>query len=115
MKYTINIELDNNNFSDAVMHINNAKQTGYFDSYHVREMNSEYDGELEPIIVLTFESEANVTSMVPLIERWCKDMNQIYIAMQLEDKDNNTFGALIYDTNFRGHKVQFDSRYFLNN
>jgi len=115
MKYTINIGLHNNNFSQAVMHINNAKQTGYFDNYHIREVNGEYNGEPEPTIVLTFETEANITSVVPLIETWCKNMTQICIAMRLEDKDNNTFGALIYDTSFRGRKVPFDSKYFLNN
>ena len=115
MKYTINIGLHNNDFSKAVMHINNAKQTGYFEDYHIREMNGEYNGVPEPTIVLTFDTKADVTSMVPLIEKWCKEMSQVCIAMQLKDNDSNTFGALIYDTDFRGHKSPFDIKYFLTN
>ena len=123
MKYTINIGLHNNldinpinhNFSNAVMHINNAKQTGYFDNYHIREMDGEYNGVAEPTIVLTFETKADITSIVPLIEKWCTNMSQICIAMQLKDNDGNTFGALIYNRDFRGHKSPFDIKYFLTN
>ena len=115
MKYTINIGLNNNNFSSAVMHINNAKQAGYFDNYHIREMNGQYNGIAEPTMVLTFDTKADITSMVPLVEKWCKQMNQVCIAMQLKDNDNNTFGALIYDRNFKGDQSSFDDKYFLTN
>ena len=115
MKYTINIGLHNNNFSNAVMHINNAKQSGYFDNYHIREMDGIYNGVEEPTIVLTFDTKADVTSIVPLLEKWCKQMKQVCVAMQMKDKDSNTFGALIYDRDFRGHKSPFDTKYFLTN
>ena len=115
MKYTINIGLHNNNFSKAVMHINNAKQTGYFDNYHIKEMNGTYNGIAEPTIILTFDTKANITSIVPLIEKWCANMNQVCIAMQLKDNDNNTFGALIYNRDFKGEQSRFDGNYFLTN
>ena len=115
MKYTINIGLNNNNFSSAVMHINNAKQAGYFDNYHIREMNGQYNGIAEPTMVLTFDTKSDITSIVPLVEKWCTNMTQVCIAMQLKDNDNNTFGALIYDRDFKGDQSSFDSKYFLTN
>jgi len=113
MKYTINIGLRDNNYSKAVELINNARQGGYFEDYHIRELNGVYNGIPEPTIVLTFETKADITSIVPLIENWCTQMNQICIAMQLKDNDNNTFGALIYEPNFKGEQQSFNINYFL--
>ena len=125
MKYTFNIGLNNNNYSTAVMHINNAKQTGYFDNYHIREMQGTYNGVDEPTIVLTVETKADVVSMVGLTEKWCKAMNQICIALEMtasEIKDtkypetiNSTFGVLIYNPTFKGEQSTFDKKYFINN
>ena len=115
MKYTINIGLRDNNYSKAVELINNARQGGYFEDYHIREMNGEYNGVPEPTIVLTLETKADVVSMTELVKRWCTQMNQICIAIQLRDKENNTFGALIYEQNWKGEQASFNSKYFLTN
>ena len=115
MKYTFNIGLNNNNYSTAVMHINNAKGGGYFDNYHIREMQGTYNGIAEPTIVLTVETKADIVSMVGLTEKWCKAMNQTCIAIELQDKENNTFGALIYNPTFKGEQSTFDKKYFINN
>jgi len=113
MKYTINIGLRDNNYSKAVELINNARQGGYFEDYHIRELNGVYNGILEPTIVLTLETKADVVSMTELIKMWCTQMNQICIAMQLKDNDNITFGALIYEPNFKGEQQGFNINYFL--
>ena len=115
MKYTFNIGLNNNNYSTAVMHINNAKGAGYFDNYHIREMQGTYNGVDEPTIVLTVDTKADIVSMVGLTEKWCKAMNQICIAIELQDKENNTFGVLIYNPTFKGEQSTFDKKYFINN
>ena len=125
MKYTFNIGLNNNNYSNAVMHINNAKGAGYFDNYHIREMQGSYNGVDEPTIVLTVDTKADVVSMTGLASKWCKAMNQICIAVEMtasEIKDtnypetvNSSFGVLVYADSFRGHKSTFDSKYFLTN
>ena len=113
MKYTINIGLRDNNYSKAVELINNARQGGYFEEYHIRELNVVYNGVTEPTIVLTLETKADIVSMTELVKRWCTQMNQICIAIQLKDNDNNTFGALIYEPNFKGEQSSFNINYFL--
>ena len=113
MKYTINIGLRDNNYSKTVELINNARQGGYFEEYHIRELNVVYNGIPEPTIVLTLETKADVVSMTELVKRWCTQMNQICIAIQLKDNDNNTFGALIYEPNYKGEQSSFNINYFL--
>ena len=113
MKYTINIGLRDNNYSKTVELINNARQGGYFEEYHIRELNVVYNGVPEPTIVLTLETKADIVSMTELVKRWCTQMNQICIAIQLKDNDNNTFGALIYEPNFKGEQSSFNINYFL--
>ena len=113
MKYTINIGLRDNNYSKAVELINNARQGGYFEEYHIRELNVVYNGVPEPTIVLTLDTKADIVSMTELVKRWCTQMNQICIAIQLKDDDNNTFGALIYEPNFKGEQSSFNINYFL--
>ena len=110
---TNNKNIHTDTSSKAVELINNARQGGYFEDYHIRELNGVYNGIPEPTIVLTLETKADITSMVPLIEKWCTQMNQICIAIQLKDNDNNTFGALIYEPNFKGEQSSFNINYFL--
>ena len=112
MKYIINIGLNNNNYSKAVMHINNAKGY-YFKDYHIKQGTSTYNGVTEETIILSFNTEAHVTSINILLKEWCKYMDQECIAMHLTDKQNNTFGALVYNTNYKGEQFTFNNKYFL--
>lgn len=114
MKYTFNIGLHNNDYSKAIQHINNARGH-YYDDYHVTQKDGEYNGIAEPTIILEVDTKADVVSMVELTKKWCKAMNQICIALEITDKENSSFGALVYDDSFRGHKSTFDSKYFLTN
>ena len=114
MKYTFNIGLNNNDYSKAIQHINNARGH-YYDDYHVTQKDGTYNGIAEPTIVLTVDTKADIVSMVGLTEKWCKAMNQICIAIELQDKENNTFGLLIYNPSFKGEQSTFDKKYFINN
>ena len=112
MKYIINIGLNNNNYSKAVMHINNAKSY-YFKDYHIKQGVSTYNGIIEDTLILSFDTDAHVTSINILLKQWCKHMDQECIAMHLTDKQNNTFGALVYNTNYKGDQYTFNNKYFL--
>ena len=112
MKYIINIGLNNNNYSKAVMHINNAKGY-YFKDYHIKQGLSTYNGAPEDTIILSFDTDAHVTSIYKLLQQWCKHMDQDCIAMHLTDKQNNTFGSLVYNTNYKGDQYTFNNKYFL--
>ena len=111
MKYTLNIGLNNTSYSKVVEELNNARNY-YFDNYHIVEKLGSYNNIPEPTAVITFDSFANITSIVPLIKKFCINLDQICIAIKLDD-NKNTFGILIYNPNFKGNKSTFDSDYFL--
>jgi hypothetical protein len=112
MEYIINIGLNNNNYSEAVSHINNAKSY-YFKDYHIKQGVSTYNGVIEETIILSFNTEAYASSIYKLLQQWCKYMDQECISMHLTDNENNTFGYLVYNTNYKGKQFTFNNKYFL--
>jgi|TARA_R110000765_G_C18950594_1_gene608488 hypothetical protein len=122
MKYTLNIGLHGTNYSKVVEAVNNARGT-YFDDYHMIEQLGEYEDQPEPTAVITFETKADLISMVGLVKKWCANLNQTCIALEMTASEilftrypqtvDSSFGVLIYHSNYRGKQLPFDSKYFL--
>ena len=112
MEYIINIGLNNNNYSKAVSHINNARGY-YFNDYHIKQGISTYKGLTEDTLILSFSTEAHGSTIYNLLQQWCKYMDQECISMELTDNENNTFGALVYNTDYKGDQYTFNNKYFL--
>lgn len=111
MKYILNIGLNNTNYSKVVEQINNARGH-YFNDYHIKQVVSSYNNEIEPTAVLTFDTEAHYTSVLNLVRGWCKVLNQVCIAINISN-DLQSSNHLIYDPSFRGEKIKFNSKYFM--
>ena len=113
MKYILNIGLSNTNYSKVVEQINNARNY-YFDDYHINESTSTYNDNIEPTIVLKFESNVHFSSMIKLIKQWCKTLQQDCIAIKMLDSDNKEFSALVYSDDYNGTTQNFNNDFFIN-
>ena len=122
MKYTLNIGLNNTSYSKVVEAVNNARGT-YYDDYHMIEMLGSYDDQPEPTAVITFETKADLVSIVGLVKKWCANLNQECIALEMTASEilftrypqtvDSSFGILIYHSNYRGKQLPFNSDFFL--
>jgi hypothetical protein len=122
MKYTLNIGLIGTNYSKVVEQVNNARGT-YFDNYHIKEMSGTYEDQPEPTAVVSFDTKADIVSIVALVRKWNAALNQTCIALEMTASEvleteypqtvNSSFGVLVYHSNHRGNQIQFDSKYFL--
>ena len=122
MKYTFNIGLHGTNYSKVVEQVNNARGT-YFDDYHMKQMDGEYDGMPEPTAVIELDTKADLVSMIGLTRKWLKALNQTCIALEITASEimftrypqtvNSSFGVIIYEENYIGKQISFDSKYFL--
>ena len=122
MKYTLNIGLHGTSYSKVVESVNNARGT-YFDDYHIKEMVGEYEGQPEPTAVISFDTTADLVSLIALVRKWNAQLNQTCIALEMTATEilmtrypqtvNSSFGVMVYHSNFRGKEIQFDSKYFL--
>ena len=122
MKHTLNIGLHGTNYSKVVEAVNNARGT-YFNDYHIKEMVGEYEGQPEPTAVVSFDTKADLVSVIGLIRQWLKALNQTCIALEITASEilftrypqtvNSSFGVLIYAEDYRGREIKFNSKYFL--
>lgn len=122
MKYTLNIGLNNTNYSKVLEAVNNARGT-YYDDYHMIEMLGSYDDQPEPTAVITFDTKADLVSIVALVEKWCANLNQECIALEMTATEilftrypqtvDSSFRILIYHSNYRGKQLPFNSDFFL--
>ncbi len=122
MKYTLNIGLIGTNYSKVVEQVNNARGT-YYDNYHMTEQLGSYDDQPEPTAVITFDTKADLVSIVGLVRKWNAALNQECIALEMTASEvlstrypqtvDSSFGVLVYHSNYRGKQIQFDSKYFL--
>ena len=122
MKYTLNIGLNNTTYSKVVEAVNNARGI-YFDDYHIKEMLGSYEDQPEPTAVISFDTGADLVSIVGLVRKWCASLSQTCIALEMTASEvletrypqtvNSSFGVLVYHSNYRGKQIQFDSKYFL--
>ena len=99
MKYILNIGLNNTNYSKVVEQINNARGH-YFKDYHIKQVVSSYNNEIEPTAVLTFDTETHYTSILNLVRGWCKVLNQVCIAINISNT-SPTLQLTKYATNLR--------------
>tara|TARA_R110000765_G_scaffold350824_1_gene440830 strand:+ start:145 stop:516 length:372 start_codon:yes stop_codon:yes gene_type:complete len=122
MKYTLNIGLIGTNYSKVVEQVNNARGT-YFDNYHIKEMAGHYEDQPEPTAVISFDTKADIVSIVALVRKWNAALNQTCIALEMTASEvletrypqtvNSSFGVLVYLDSYVGKQIQFDSKYFL--
>jgi hypothetical protein len=97
--YTLNIGLNNNPFSFIEV-------VSFFEDLGLTEFEKrlgEYTFNPEPTAVLVLDE-------LPCIETLCKFFTQECIAVVDE---STGIGSLVYDTNFRGERYEFDWKYFL--
>ena len=122
MKYTLNIGLIGTNYSKVVEAVNNARGT-YYDDYHMIEQMGYYDDQPEPTAVITFDTKADLVSIVGLVRKWCANLKQTCIALEMTATEvletsypqtvDSSFGVLVYHSNHRGKEIPFNSKYFL--
>ena len=112
MKYILNIGLDGNIYGDVITQLNNLRGK-WFDNYHITEQMGEYNGIPEQTAVISLDSKANYTSMLILVKKLCKSLNQECIPIQMIDKNNLGFGTLIYNDNYFGKQHTFNKDYFI--
>ena len=122
MKYTLNIGLNGTSYSKVVEELNNARNY-YFNDYHIVEKMGSYNNIPEPTAVISFDTGADLVSIVGLVRKWCASLSQTCIALEMTASEvletrypqtvNSSFGVLVYHSNYRGKQIQFDSKYFL--
>lgn len=114
MKYILNIGLDGNIYGKVVEQLNNLRGANWFNDYHITEQLGIYNNIPEQTAVISLDSDADYTSTLILVKKLCTSLNQDCIAIQMIDKNNFGFGALVYNDNFKGKKQTFNKDYFIN-
>jgi len=112
----LNIGLNNNPLlvTEILEHI---KYSGIFidnleeksDYINYRVDLSEYKNEVEQTLIIEGYTAFKLSSCVDIIERLCSVLNQDCIAAKI---DNNEL--LIYQIGYKGEKLKFNNKYFLN-
>lgn len=106
----LNIGLNNNPLlvNEILEHI---KYSGIFidNDYNYRVDLSEYNNEIEQTLIIEGLTAFKLSYCVDIIERLCSVFTQDCIAAKI---DNNNL--LIYQIGYKGQKLNFDNKYFLN-
>ena len=111
MKYILNIGINNTNYSKIIEQLNNARNY-YFDDYHSVIKMGTYKNISEPTAVITFDTEADYTSILLLLESWCTTLTQECIALNISN-DYQSSNHIVYNKSYKGEKMRFNIKYFL--
>jgi len=100
----LNIGLNDNPYS-----IERIKQIfkNDFNCNQSREVNSTYKNNIEPTLILKFNSYKSSEYLIEYVLNLCDLLEQESIAIKI---DSN--GLLIYNNSFQGNKMKFDNKYF---
>ena len=100
----LNIGLNNNPYS-----IERIKQIfkDDFNCTKSKEVNSTYKNNIEPTLILKFNTYKSSEYLIEYVLNLCDLFEQESIAIKI---DNN--GLMIYNNSFQGKKMKFDNKYF---
>ena len=109
-KLELNIGLNNNSLlcNEILKHI---KYSGIFidNDFKHRVDLSEYKNEVEQTLIIEGLTGFKLSTCVDIIERFCIVFTQECIAAKIANND-----LLIYQIGYKGQKLNFDNKHFLN-
>lgn len=100
----LNIGLNNNPHS--IERIKQILKIG-FNFIESREVNSKYKNNIEPTLIVKFNTYKSSEYLIEYVLNLCELLEQESIALKI---DSN--GLLIYNNSFQGNKMKFDNKYF---
>lgn len=111
MKLILNIGLNNNPLTpfQIMQHLRNVPYNNER-TVQMKNTTSTYLGEQEPTTLVKFNTaRKSVGSIITQVEDLCSHFNQECIAITIDG-----IGYLVYNINYKGEKLPFDQKYFIN-
>ena len=100
----LNIGLNNNPYSiERIKQIFNDD----FNTIESRLVNSTYKNNIEPTLILKFNTLKSSEYIIEYVLNLCDLFEQESIAIKI---DSN--GLMIYNNSYQGNKIKFDDKYF---